>query len=115
MLEIPRFTPFTFMLVGLDPIDELGAPADPTVLPVTMGFAQKMYPAALPTMYPADWQVNTAAVPAEHYVRLGIGTLTAVSVLLANGALIPGVWYPFVQPSASPENPPLVGDPFRIV
>jgi len=109
VLQVSQLTPFTYIMVEVDPFDELGAPADPTALPCEMGFSRDQGPALTIPFFTGIWQVNTKAKPSKKYVMCPIGFNADV------GPLWGGVWWPVVRIYATPEIPVLLGKPFRVI
>ena len=107
--QIPRFATFTFVFVEVDPLTELGAPADPSNLTVEMGFSQTAHPAVAPPYFAATWTVNTKVTPTRYAACCSIGSDGIA------GQFALGLWYPFVRVRATPEISPLRGAPFRVV
>lgn len=97
---VNRRAPSTDVFVELDANDELGAPADPTSLPVQMAWSATRRIADSPTWLTAAWWTNPDAIPPVRYA------FRAVTV----GELTEGVWWPFalVQGTIVP------GAPFRV-
>jgi hypothetical protein len=84
-----------YVLVPVDPITELGAPADPTNLVCKMTFASGLELPDTPTWYDATWQVDTTTDPDTYYVRGRIGPDTSGTA--GPGQLAVGLWWPHVQ------------------
>lgn len=108
MIRVSQLSAYQFIMVEVDPSDELGAPVDPTGLTVQMGFSRKRGASLLLPFYPAQWQINTKPKPAKYYVACPIGSATAAGTFWA------GVWWPFAKIASAPEDLVLPGDPFRV-
>ena len=108
MIRISQLASYVFVMVEVNPIDEVGAPADPTGLTVQMGFSQKRNPSLVLPFHPAQWQVNTKPRPPKYYVMAPIGADAPAGTLWA------GVWWPVAKILAPPETITLVGEAFRV-
>lgn len=83
MLEISRSSN-AYLLVPIDPLDELGAPADPSELDVELGFSAsaRLTPEQWHT---GDWQVDDSEPTVRYFARILHGPDAPAPVQLDEG------------------------------
>lgn len=95
----------TDVFVEIEPNVALGAPADPTALPVQITYSATSRLGGSPSWGSAVWHTDAASVPARRWAKGAV----------ARAQLAEGVWYPFVKITVGGGNEPIVaGPPFRV-